>query len=141
MIAYLDSSVVLRVALKSPEALPEWAQLEAGVSSALMRVECYRSIERLWHHGHLDAEEVMAKRHEVDALLRRLQVLPLTDDVLDFAAQPLPTHLKTLDALHLATAILFRRSPAGASEHLLFATHDKLLARAARELHFEVIGA
>ena len=140
MIAYLDSSVVLRVVFNSPDALPEWMQLEAGVSSVLLRIECFRSIERLWHHGHVDADELTQKRRELDTLLRRLEVLPLGDDVLNLAADPMPTHLKTLDALHLATAILFRRSPAAESQRILFATHDKLLAKAARELHFDVIG-
>lgn len=141
MIAYLDSSVVLRVVLRASNTLPQWPQLESGVSSALLRVECYRTVERLWHDGLLDADEVMNKRREVDALLHRLDVLPLSDEVLKVAADPLPTHLKTLDAIHLATALLFRRSPAAEWQRVLFATHDKLLARAARELHFEVVGA
>lgn len=141
MIAYLDSSVILRIVLESPDPLREWPQLEDGVSSALTRVECYRAIEKLWHDRRVGDEAATRKRLELDTLLRRVAPLPLSDDVLRVAAQPLPTPLKTLDALHLATAILFRRSPDAASQHLLFATHDKQLAKAARELHFEVIGA
>ena len=33
MIAYVDASVLLRVALRQPDALPEWRQIEQGVSN------------------------------------------------------------------------------------------------------------
>lgn len=139
MIAYLDTSVVLRIVLGSPEPLAEWPALDGGVSSALLRVECYRALERLWHNGELDTETVTSKRRDVETILARLITIRLSDEVLHLAAEPLPTHLNTLDALHLSSAILYRRS-AAVNEHLLFATHDKVLAKAARELHFEVIG-
>jgi hypothetical protein len=47
------------------------------------------------------------------------------------------TPVKTLDALHLASALLWRerRSP-----DLIFATHDPQQARAARALGFECVG-
>ena len=138
MIAYLDTSVVLRIVLESPEPLKEWSTLEGGVSSALMRVECYRALERLWRSGELGTDAVTDKRAHVEAILGRVEMLPLEDDVLRVAADPMPTHLNTLDALHMASAILFRR--ASADNHVVFATHDKLLGRAARELHFDVVG-
>ena len=140
MIAYLDASVVLRVVLEAPEPLREWPRLEQGISSALLRVECYRTLERLWHHGELTDEELERHRLQVSALIGRLQTLDVGNEVLTRAAEPFPTHLKTLDAVHLATALLFRRSPAGESQRVVFATHDKQLAHAAREMHFDVIG-
>lgn len=140
MIAYLDASVVLRVVLEAPEPLREWPQLEEGISSALLRVECYRALERLWHNGELTDDELARHRLQVATLLDRLQTLDIANDVLSRAAEPFPTHLKTLDAIHLASAILYRRSAPGAQRHVVFATHDRLLAKAARELHFDVIG-
>lgn len=140
MIAYLDSSVVLRIVLGEPEPLPEWPDLENGISSALLRVECYRVLERLWHGGSIETEAVETKRREVETILSRLEVLPVHDEVLRLAAEPLPTHLPTLDALHLATALLYRRSPEARDEHVVFATHDKLLGKAARAMHFDVRG-
>ena len=130
----------MRIVLKAPDPLHEWPQLEAGVCSALTRVECFRTIERLWRTGQLSDEKAAAKRIEVETTLGRLQKLPVADNVLNLAAEPLPTHVKTLDAVHLATALLFRRSPAGESQRVVFATHDKQLAHAAREMHFDVIG-
>ena len=47
MIAYVDASVLLRFALGQPDALPEWRQIERGVSSALVRTESLRTLDRL----------------------------------------------------------------------------------------------
>lgn len=47
MIAYLDSSVLLRVVLGQPNTLPEWSAVEAGIVSALVEVECLRTLDRL----------------------------------------------------------------------------------------------
>ena len=33
MIAYVDASVLLRVALRQPDALPEWRQIKQGVQA------------------------------------------------------------------------------------------------------------
>jgi len=47
MIAYVDSSVLLRLALGQPNALPEWRQIDRGVSSALISTESLRTLDRL----------------------------------------------------------------------------------------------
>jgi Transposase DDE domain len=41
VIAYIDTSVLLRVALGQSNALPEWRQIDRGITSALTRVEGY----------------------------------------------------------------------------------------------------
>jgi hypothetical protein len=47
MIAYVDSSVLLRVALGQSNALPNWRQIERGVSSALITTESLRTLDRV----------------------------------------------------------------------------------------------
>jgi hypothetical protein len=39
MMAYVDSSVLLRLALGPPDALPQWRQTDRGVSSALIATD------------------------------------------------------------------------------------------------------
>jgi predicted nucleic acid-binding protein len=57
--------------------------------------------------------------------------------VLERAAEPFPTQMRTLDALHVASALLVRtRFPA-----LRFATHDADLAAAALAEGLPVLGA
>jgi hypothetical protein len=58
-------------------------------------------------------------------------------EILERAAQPLPTVLGTLDAIHLSTALLWQEVEA---EAVSFATHDLALARAAQACGLAVIG-
>jgi len=39
MIAYVDASVLLRVALAQPNVLPEWSRIQQGVASALVMTQ------------------------------------------------------------------------------------------------------
>jgi predicted nucleic acid-binding protein len=139
--AYLDASVVLQIILEQPDPLKEWRSLDLGVSSDLLRVECYRAIERLWHEGTLNDARAELKKAEVAALLRNLDLKPIEPSILVRAAEPFPTYVATLDAIHLATALAYRRTQPEGERPIVFATHDKQLARAAAALHFEVIGA
>ena len=58
--------------------------------------------------------------------------------VLDRAAQPMPTEPGTLDAIHLASALLWKEV---AREELVMATHDRALAIAAEACGLPVVGA
>ena len=60
--------------------------------------------------------------------------------ILRVAAQPFPTIIAALDAIHLATAMAYRAAHFVEERPLLFATHDHQLARAARAMNFEVVG-
>lgn len=136
--AYLDSSVLLRLLLGQPDALAEWGEVEAGVASALVEVECLRALDRLRLMGAISEEDLAERRAAVFALIAAIEVVEITRAVLARAAQPLPTTLGTLDALHLATALLWREQ---SGAELCLATHDAALARAARASGFAVIGA
>jgi predicted nucleic acid-binding protein len=140
VIAYLDASVLLRIILEQPMPLPEWDQLEGGVSSVLASIECHRTLDRLWRIGDLSDEKLTMKRAETMTILNRLQSFAISDSVVDEARQPFPSVLGALDAIHLATALAYRRTQSEHERPILFATHDKQLARAAAALQFEVIG-
>ena len=62
MIAYVDASVLLRVALGQPDALPEWRRIEQGVASALVATESLRTLDRLRLRTRLPDAEVAARR-------------------------------------------------------------------------------
>ncbi len=138
MIAYLDSSVLLRVILGQRNAIKEWPSIERGVASALVEVECLRTLDRLRVSARLSDEDVALRREAVFRLLESMEIIDLTHPVLTRAAQPLPTALGTLDAIHLATALLWRE---GRAQDLVMATHDASLAVAARASGFRVAGA
>ena len=71
-------------------------------------------------------------------LIEAIEVVEITPTVLSRASQPLPTTLGTLDAIHLATTILWKER---AGKDIAMATHDLALAVAAKASGLRVIGA
>ncbi len=138
MIAYLDSSVLLRLVLRQPGVLKEWSSVEEGVTSALTQVECLRTLDRLRVVERIPDEALASRREAIFGLLATLEVVDVAGVILDRAAQPLPTALGTLDAIHLATAQLWRERT---GSDLTMATHDSALAIAARSLGMSIVGA
>jgi uncharacterized protein len=137
MIAYVDASVLLRVALGQPNALPEWRRIDRGVSSALVMTESLRTLDRLRLRADLSDAEVAARRATILALVDSLELVEIDSVVLARAAQPMPTELGTLDAIHLATALLWKETT---GTDLVMATHDGALALGAQAHGFMVLG-
>ena len=137
MIAYLDTSALLRLVLREPGALEELRSCEALVSSELVAVESLRTIDRLRLQGALSLDEAASRRGTVAEWLEAVDLVLLRRLVLARASEPFPTPLGTLDALHLATALVWRER---AQQALVMATHDRDLALAARSFGIEVLG-
>jgi len=138
MIAYVDASVLLRVALRQPDALPEWRQIRQGVSSALITTESLRTLDRLRLRAKLPDEEIANRRAAILRLIASLELVEIGAVVLDRAAQPMPTELGTLDAIHLATALLWKEM---SRVDLVMATHDGALGLAAKAHGLPVLGS
>jgi uncharacterized protein len=137
MIAYIDASVLLRLALRQPDALPEWRQVQQGVSSALVMTESLRTLDRLRLRANLADTEVASRRATILKLIASLELVEIDARVLERAAQPMPTELGTLDAIHLATALLWKEMTRG---NLVMATHDGALALGAEAHGLPVVG-
>jgi uncharacterized protein len=137
MIAYVDASVLLRIALRQPDALAEWRRIEQGVSSALVATEALRTVDRLRLRAKLPDTEVAGRRAKILEIIATLELVEVDAIVLDRAAQPMPTELGTLDAVHLATALLWKEM---SHTDLTMATHDTALGLAARAHGLPVVG-
>jgi predicted nucleic acid-binding protein len=136
LIAYVDSSVILRIVLGQPNPLDAWPRIERAVASELVRVECLRTIDRARLAGRLDDDEVAARRSGLLELLDGVEMVGLEPAILERAADPFPTTLGTQVALHLATALAIRDD----LPSFAFATHDRSLGNAAAAVGFEVHG-
>jgi predicted nucleic acid-binding protein len=134
--AYIDTSVVLRIALGEPQPLRQWRSIEMASASELVRVEALRTVDRARIALRLPDEEIAERRQAVLLILSGFHIARVDARVLERAADPFPTLVRTLDALHLATALLVRVE----HEDLVFATHDRQLATAARAVGFDVVG-
>jgi predicted nucleic acid-binding protein len=117
---YLDSAAVVKLAHAEAEteALREWLS-ERGdtgwISSALVEVEAFRALAR-------HAPQAIARLHPV---LDLIDMVDLSPDIRILAQTVSPASVRSLDAIHLATAL--RRT----GELTSFVTYDKRLADAA----------
>ena len=69
MIAYVDASVLLRLALGQTGALREWSAVERGVSSALVMTESLRTLDRLRVRAGLPDREIASRRAAILELI------------------------------------------------------------------------
>jgi hypothetical protein len=117
--------------------LEEFSRANHFVSSDLLRVECLRTIQRLRMSGRLNDEDMAKCSKVLHQAFQRFEFVEVSREVLDRASESFPTSLGTLDALHLASAILWQRQE---QHELTILTHDAELGLAARALGFEVLG-
>ncbi|HEV8421407.1 MAG TPA: type II toxin-antitoxin system VapC family toxin, partial [Actinomycetota bacterium] len=95
---YLDSSAIVKLVFAEPqsmalrELLRSWPE---RVSSVIAAVEVSRAARRVGASAARRAEEVVT----------RLGLIDLDDDVIQRASKLRPPELRTLDAIHLATAL------------------------------------
>ena len=96
---YLDSSAFVKVVVEEAESAALRAFLAASgarrVSSALLRAEALRAVR------HLGPDALSIVRDG----LRRVDLIGIDDRILDAAGILEPKVLRTLDAIHLATAL------------------------------------
>ena len=112
MIVYAESSAVLAWLLGEPsQHLVRLSRAEADrvVSSSLTALECARGLLRARHGRRLKSAEELAALQLLDVVGRGWDVLDLSERVLARARESFPVEpVRSLDALHLATATLFR---------------------------------
>ena len=128
MIVYLDSSAILKRVLDEPEserfedALGTWAANDKLGTSALSVVEVSRSLRARLDTG-LDIRQMPAT---LDSALADLPQHPIDAEVLALARVLGPARLRSLDAIHLATAVLLQAD--------LLVSYDERLTAVAEEL-------
>lgn len=137
MIAYVDSSVLLRVVLRQPEELPELSQIERGIVSNLVELECLRTIDRMRFGGALPERSVAAARETIYRSIESMEVVEVDRQIVSRASLPMPAALGALDAIHLVTAFAWQEE---SGLPIVMATHDRALATAARASGLSVVG-
>lgn len=136
MVAYLDSSVVLRHILLGEIAIEHAFAVERVVASELLEIECRRVLHRYRLNGDLGDESLPQALERLDRVLAGVTLLALTQRVKKRAMEAFPVVVRTLDALHLASAIVYAESctDTGSDETLLLFSHDEAMNRCARAL-------
>ena len=125
---YLDASAVVKLVVAEPESGALIAFLRAWpdrLTSTLSLVEIPRALRRA---GFGAPERQRARR-----VLARLALVEVDRRILATAATLDPPALRTLDAIHLATALAVREDLAG------LVTYDHRLAAAAARADLDVL--
>jgi hypothetical protein len=123
---YLDSSAIVKLAVEEPEtgALRDYLHGRAPlVSSALARTEVGRSLLRL-------GPDFAARGEDI---LRRFDLVRVGDRTLRLAARLPSAELRSLDAIHLATADQLGEDLGAV------VTYDERMAAAARQMGYVVV--
>jgi len=126
-VIYLDASALVKIVVAEPESGALLAFLRSRpdrMSSALSLTEVPRALRR----AHFDG----AVRRRAQRVLARLALVDVDRRILSAAAALEPSALRTLDAIHLATALVVREDLDG------LVTYDRRLAAAAERLDLEV---
>ena len=125
---YLDSSALLKLVFieDESEAYRSWHLSRSSstcISSALIAVEVNRSCRRA------DLGALPFARQ----LLAEVDVVPIDESVLGLAGELADPQLRSLDAIHLASALCVRATIDS------FVTYDRRLAEAASSAGFAVL--
>ena len=132
---YLDSSAALRVLFNEAGArIPLDGSAEI-VTSRLTAVEVARAIERARLAGALDDRLTVQAQSAAQDLLSRCHLLNIDEEVFRLAAMPFGVAVRSLDALHVASA---QRVALRLGRPITVWTHDERMrdAAMARSLFF-----
>jgi hypothetical protein len=136
VIAYLDTSIILLPLLGQGRGF-DWRKWDSVYSSELLGLEARRTIDRLRLELALDDPGVAEAHQELSRIEQYIGIVPLNRIVLRRSALPMPTIVKTLDSIHLTSALILQEK---LQTKLVFATHDHRQATAAKAFGFDVLG-
>jgi len=137
MIVYVDSSAMLRVLFGHSGAYNKFNQWDEAASSELLHVECNRTLYRLRMENKITDETMSDYQSSFEDFLETISIIDVNSTVMSKAAGPFPTVIGSLDAVHLATALLWKEER---EEDIHMLTHDVQLAVAAKASGMKVIG-
>jgi predicted nucleic acid-binding protein len=124
-IAYVDASALVKLVLDEPDAAPmrHWyVESERISTSQIGAIETHRAVARK-----------AADTSRVETILRSVVIVALDPSIAHVAAALPPSSLRSLDAIHLATALAVH------GDIDAFVTYDDRLAEAARALGLPVV--
>ena len=131
---YAESSAILAWLLDESTA-SEVRRLLAGaeiiVTSELTLIECHRVLIRAAALGELNEADAADRRAHLASAAARWHILQIGSEIVDRAKQPFPGEpIRTLDAVHLASALTARAAVAG----LKVLSLDDRLRKSAKKL-------
>lgn len=109
--AYFDTSTYLKlyVSESGSASARSYAQKNRIVSSAILALECFSALSRKKKERELSARVFDTLRRQLKNDTAHMEIINVTDEVLEGAeAIVLKSTARPLDAIHIASAILFQ---------------------------------
>ncbi len=122
--------MVLSSLLRQHGEMTKLDSFKEGITSEITELECRRTLDRIRLQEGFEDEEIADRLSELGLLLNSLTVIRLNAPILNRAKSPFSTVVRSLDAIHLATAELAKATT--------FLTFDRQQSTAARAMGFEV---
>ena len=142
MLYYFDSSIILAILLdekRKLEAQELWQKSSTRVSSLLLKLETITVLRRTYEHNksNLDSSWLTKKTLELEEYLQEINFRIVDEDIekLIFLKKEL-AKCKTLDAIHIATAIEMSKIVSSSDFYLY--TFDREMAKLAKMLKFKI---
>ncbi len=109
MITYVDTSTLLKLIIEeegSDRAALIWTSADAVASVSLITVEARAALAAAGRGRRLSAAQARDAVDELEALLRALHLIPVTDELVSAASELAAVDgLRGYDAVHLAAAL------------------------------------
>jgi predicted nucleic acid-binding protein len=144
MIDYFDSSLLMSILLeedRKEDAKNIWENSKIKISSVLLKIETNISLLRFYNrqNGKFDETWLAGKKEKLKELLESIFFNDITETFANFMAQNASlAKCKSLDAIHLATALNARKNPD--NEDIRICSFDKNILAVAKELGFGTLG-
>ncbi|MGH8317589.1 MAG: type II toxin-antitoxin system VapC family toxin [Steroidobacteraceae bacterium] len=136
---YAESSAIIAWLLNedsTAEVLRHLAAAESVLASDLTLIECDRVLWRAAALGELTEAEAADRRANLTSAAAHWHILRVAPEVVERCRQPFPVEpIRTLDAIHLASALLGRGAIAG----LKVLSLDDRVRKNAAALGFDVL--
>jgi predicted nucleic acid-binding protein len=142
MLYYFDSSILLAILLdekRKEEALELWNEATVRVSSILLKLETVTVLRRTYEHNKnkLEPSWITKKINELNEYLQEVNFRIIDEDIEKIVIlRKEIAKCKTLDAIHVATALDFSKL-IPLSDFYLY-TFDKNMADLAKMLKFKI---
>lgn len=136
---YVDSSLLLSIILEDShyeQAYYLWENNELKVSSKLIQIESIITIKRLnsLNFAKTDKNWLKEKIKILAELLKEINLLNMNNDVIHLISEnDKLANVKSLDAIHIATALIFQKY---SDEKLTIGTFDNQFKKLCKELNF-----
>lgn len=141
MLCYYDSSIILAILFDEPrklEAQQLWQNGSTRVSSLLLKLETITVLRRTYEHNKskLEPSWLTKKTIELDEFLKEVNFRQIDSEIEKIVVLNKElARCRTLDAIHLATAIDIKKAVQPNS--VIFYTFDNNLLDVVKSFHFK----